>query len=120
MLDQAFEILKENQKLGRVFEKLGGVFKKLGSVFVLEHDLCCPNQPYQRWVDREIPSLLDTVSEWDSMERVVTQTHDQAFQTLDQVFQTLSQAFQILLRPFDSLLQLQMLGRVFENLGRVF
>ena len=46
MLDQAFEILKENQKLGRVFEKLGGVFKKLGSVFVLEHDLCCPNQPY--------------------------------------------------------------------------
>ena len=79
MLDQAFEVLKENQKLGRVFEKLGGVFKKLGSVFVLEQGLCCPKQPYYRWVDREIPSLLDTVSEWGSMERVVTQTHGLAF-----------------------------------------
>ena len=51
MLDQAFEVLKENQKLGRVFEKLGGVFEKLGSVFVLEHGLCCLKQPYYRWVD---------------------------------------------------------------------
>ena len=79
MLDQAFEVLKENQKLGRVFEKLGGVFEKLGSVFVLEHGLCCPKQPYYRWVDSEIPFLLDTVSESGSMERVVTQTHGQAF-----------------------------------------
>ena len=37
-LRQAFEGLRENRKLGRVFEKLG-------RVFLLQHDPCCPNQP---------------------------------------------------------------------------
>ena len=36
-LRQAFEGLRENRKLGRVFEKLG-------RVFLLQHDPCCPNQ----------------------------------------------------------------------------
>ena len=33
MLGRAFEALKENKKLGRVFEKLGLMFEKLGRVF---------------------------------------------------------------------------------------
>ena len=37
-LGRAFEALRENKKLGREFEKLG-------RVFVLQHGLCCPNQP---------------------------------------------------------------------------
>lgn len=32
---QAFEVLKENQKLGREFYKLGPVFRKLERVFML-------------------------------------------------------------------------------------
>ena len=50
-----FEALRENQKLGsvfenvgRVFEKLSWGFKKLDCVFLLQHSLCCPNQP-QYW-----------------------------------------------------------------------
>ena len=42
---RSFEALRENQKLCREFEKLGRVFKKLGCMFLLQHDLCCPNQP---------------------------------------------------------------------------
>ena len=38
-LGRSFEALRENQKLCREFEKLG-------RVFVLQHDLCCPNQPW--------------------------------------------------------------------------
>ena len=50
-----FEALRENQKLGsvfenvgRVFEKLSWVFKKLDCVFLLQHSPCCSNQP-QYW-----------------------------------------------------------------------
>ena len=45
VLKQCFEALKENQKLGRVFEKIGRVFKKLGRVFMFKHGPCCPDQP---------------------------------------------------------------------------
>ena len=40
--DRAFEALRENRKLGRVFRKFGGVFKKLGRVFVLQHAHAVP------------------------------------------------------------------------------
>ena len=47
------------------------------------------------------------------MDRVVTQTRDQAFQTIVQTFQNLSQAFDFLLRP-------QNLEQLFERLGLMF
>ena len=36
-LGRAFEALRENQRLSRVF-------KKLGRMLVLQHGPCCPNQ----------------------------------------------------------------------------
>ena len=56
--------------------------------------------------------FLVTVTDWDSMGRVVTQTRGRAYQTLGSVFQTLG-------RAFDFLLSLQKLGRVFGKLGQV-
>ena len=44
-LGWAFEILRENQKLGWVFEKLSRVFKNLGRVIVFKHGPFRPNQP---------------------------------------------------------------------------
>ena len=47
-----------------------------------------------------------TVADWDSMNRVITQTRGRAFETLGRAFQTLGLASSFLLNP-------QKLGRVF-------
>ena len=49
---------------------------------------------------------LITVADWDSMNRVITQTHGRAFETHGRAFQTLGLASSFLLNP-------QKLGRVF-------
>ena len=50
------------------------------------------------------------MGDWDSMGRVITQTHDRAFQTLSRAFHTFGRAFSFLLDP-------QKLGRVFQKVG---
>ena len=42
--------------------------------------------------------LQSAVADWDSVDRVVTQTRGRVFQTLDRAFQTLGEAFNFLLR----------------------
>ena len=49
ILGQAFEALRENQKLGPEFEMLGRVSKKLGRMFLLQRGPCCPNQTIKLW-----------------------------------------------------------------------
>ena len=60
------------------------------------------------------------MTDWDSMLRVVTQVHSQAFQTLDRVFQTLGRAFNFLLRRQKVRRVLEKLDQAFGRLGRVF
>ena len=60
---------------------------KLEAWLLLTFFLCLHNQ---------LSSI--TVADWDSMGRVVTQTHDRVFQTLGRAFQTLGRAFDLLLR----------------------
>ena len=55
-------------------------------------------------------TVVTTVTDWDSMGHVITQTRGRAYQTLGEAFQTLRRAFSFLLNP-------QKLGRVFQKLG---
>ena len=50
--------------------------------------------------------FLATAADWDSMDRIITQTHGQAFQTLG--------------RAFDLLLSPQKADQVFQKLGLAF
>ena len=44
-LQSSQKLSQEFKKLKQVFEKPGRVFEKLERVFLLQHGLCCPNQP---------------------------------------------------------------------------
>ena len=55
-------------------------------------------------------TALSTVADWDSMDRVITQTHGRASETLDQSFQFLDRAVSFPLNP-------QKLIRVYQKLG---
>ena len=56
---------------------------------------------------------LITLTDWDSMGRVIIQTRGQDFQTLGRAFQTFGWGFSFLVNP-------EKLGQVFERLGRMF
>ena len=66
-----------------------------------------------RIVSVETAVLHLTVTDWDNMGRVTTQTRRRAFQTLGRTFQTVGRAFSFFLNP-------QLLDWVFLKLGRVF
>ena len=52
-----------------------------------------------RIVSVETAGLHLTVTDWDNMGRVTTQTRRRAFQTLGRTFQTVGRAFSFLLNP---------------------